>query len=80
MRQAVIETGGAVVLCSLTTTLGYAALTLSVNRAVQGFGVAAVAGEIACVLSGVLVLPAFLWWRTSRQLTPQQASSGSAES
>jgi len=63
IQRAVVETGGAVVLCSLTTTLGYAALTLSVNHAVQGFGVAAVAGEIACVISGVLLLPAYLWWR-----------------
>ncbi len=63
IKQAAVETGGAVVLCSLTTTLGYAALTLSVNHAVQGFGVAAVAGEIACVVSGVLILPAYLWWR-----------------
>lgn len=75
MRRAVVETGGAVVLCSLTTTLGYAALTLSVNRAVQGFGMAAVAGEIACVLSGVLVLPAYLWWRADSKPGPSKASS-----
>jgi predicted RND superfamily exporter protein len=66
IEHVVVETGGAVVLCSLTTTLGYAALTLSMNRAVQGFGVAAVAGEIACVITGVLVLPAYIGWRTRR--------------
>jgi uncharacterized protein len=60
IRKVVIETGGAVVLCSLTTTLGYLALTLSGNQAIRSFGVAAAAGEIACVLAAVLVLPAWL--------------------
>jgi hypothetical protein len=72
MKQVVVETGGAVILCSLTTMLGYSALTLSVNRAVQSFGVAAAAGEICCVLTGVLVLPALLVWlerRRARQAT-----------
>ena len=41
------ETGGAVVLCSLTTTLGYFALTFSANRAIVSFGIAAAAGEIS---------------------------------
>jgi hypothetical protein len=72
MKQVVVETGGAVILCSLTTMLGYSVLTLSVNRAVQSFGVAAAAGEICCVLTGVLVLPALLVWlerRRARQAT-----------
>jgi predicted RND superfamily exporter protein len=64
MQQVMVETGGAVILCSLTTMLGYSALTLSVNRAVQSFGIAAAAGEICCVLTGVLVLPAVLIWRS----------------
>jgi predicted RND superfamily exporter protein len=62
VRSVVIATGGPVILCSLTTTLGYSALTLSVNKAIQSFGVAAAAGEICCVLAGVLVLPATLIW------------------
>ncbi len=67
IQRAVVETGGAVILCSLTTMLGYFALTLSINRAVQSFGVAAAAGELCCVLTGVLVLPAILVWRARRQ-------------
>ena len=67
MRRVVVETGGAVILCSLTTMLGYSALTLSVNRAVHSFGVAAAAGEVACVLTGVLGLPAFLFWLQRRR-------------
>ncbi len=57
------ETGGAIILCSLTTTLGYFALTFSANRAIVSFGFAAAAGEISCIVAAVLVLPALLEWR-----------------
>jgi uncharacterized protein len=67
IRRAVIETGGAVVLCSLTTTLGYLALTLSQNQAIKSFGLAAAAGEIGCVLAAVLVLPAWMVWSLRRR-------------
>jgi hypothetical protein len=63
----VVETGGAVVLCSLTTTLGYLALTLSINRGIVSFGLSAAVGEIACVLAAVLILPAFLFWMADRK-------------
>jgi uncharacterized protein len=58
--HAVRETGGAVVLCSLTTTLGYLALLRSMNAAVRSFGLAAVIGEVACLLAALVVLPAVL--------------------
>jgi predicted RND superfamily exporter protein len=65
--RAVRETGGAVVLCSLTTTLGYLALVSSINFAVRSLGVAAVLGEVCCLLAAVLVLPAALvWWDERR--------------
>ncbi len=57
---AVQETGGAVILCSLTTLLGYLALVGSENFAVRSMGVAAVIGEATCLLAAVLVLPAAL--------------------
>ena len=57
---AVRETGGAVILCSLTTTLGYLALVRSKNFAVRSLGLAAVIGEVACLLAAVVVLPAAL--------------------
>ena len=61
------STGGAVILCSLTTLLGYLALVRSMNFAVRSLGVAAVLGEITCLLAAVLVLPAGLvWWRSAR--------------
>src|SRR5262249_12064337 len=67
MRQVIVETGGAVILCSLTTTLGYLSLTLSTNRAIATFGLAAAAGEIACMLAAVLVLPAVLSWQAQKK-------------
>jgi predicted RND superfamily exporter protein len=61
------ETGGAVVLCSLTTSLGYLALLQSVNSAVRSFGTAAVIGEMACLLAVVVLLPAILTLIERRQ-------------
>jgi predicted RND superfamily exporter protein len=59
---AVKNTGGAVILCSLTTTLGYLALLGSMNEGVKSLGAAAVCGEVSCLLAAVIVLPAGLWW------------------
>jgi hypothetical protein len=58
--EIVHDTGGDVVLCSLTTSLGYLALLQSVNSAVRSFGTAAVIGEMACLLAVVVLLPAIL--------------------
>ncbi len=66
-----VETGGAVILCSLTTTIGYLALTLSINQGICSFGRAAAVGEIACVLAAVLMLPAALSWWTRRSSDAQ---------
>ncbi len=67
LYRVFVETGGAVVLCSLTTFLGYIALTLSINRAVQSFGLAAAVGEVTTLLAAMLVLPALLFWRARRR-------------
>jgi predicted RND superfamily exporter protein len=64
VHELISETGGAVILCSLTTMLGYVALTMSVNRAIQSFGIASAAGEICCLLVAVLVLPSALVLRS----------------
>ncbi len=56
----VVSIGGPVALCSLTTILGYGALTLADNMALQSFGRYAIAGEIACIFTAIFVLPAAL--------------------
>jgi predicted exporter len=72
---AVRRTGGAVILCSMTTLLGYLALVRSVNFAVRSLGVAAVLGEVTCLLAAVLALPAGLLWARSRRAPGGRVSS-----
>ena len=57
---AVRETGGAIVVCSLTTIFGYSSLLTSANRALNSFGLAAVLGEVCCVLAAVLGVSSLL--------------------
>jgi hypothetical protein len=83
--SAVANTGGAVILCSMTTTLGYLALLNSMNEAVKSMGAAAVLGEVSCLLAAVIVLPAGLVWidrnlpkgaRSTLSLHPPRPSRG----
>jgi predicted RND superfamily exporter protein len=60
VRAAIRESGGAVVLCSLTTIIGYSSLLISANRALRSFGLAAAIGEVTCLSAAVLVLPALM--------------------
>ena len=73
---ALRTTGGAVVLCSLTTMLGYLALLGSENRGIRSLGVIAVVGEVSCLLAAVTVLPA-LWFlvERARQATRDPAAA-----
>jgi hypothetical protein len=64
--DVVRRTGGAVILCSMTTLLGYLALVRSVNFGIKSLGIAAVLGEVTCLLAAVLVLPAALVLARSR--------------
>ena len=61
-------TGGAVLLCSYTTAVGYGTLLLSANGGIRAFGLAALIGEIACVTVALIAAPAALelWRRRKR--------------
>ena len=74
---AVRETGGAVVLASMTTMLGYLALVGSTNFAVRSLGVAAAIGEIATLLSAMLILPGVLMWFERRRARAKATSTAS---
>ncbi len=65
LEQAVGKTGGAVALCSATTVIGFASLIVAQNRALRSFGELAISGELACLSTAVLALPAYLAWRAS---------------
>jgi predicted RND superfamily exporter protein len=60
VEKAVLRSGGAVVLCSYTTIIGYGSLLVSDNQALQSFGYLAVAGEVACIVMAMLFLPSLL--------------------
>ncbi len=61
VRVAVQESGGAVILCSLTTVIGYSSLYVSANKALNSFGAAMAISELTCLTAAVIVLPAALW-------------------
>ncbi|HMI85079.1 MAG TPA: MMPL family transporter [Polyangiaceae bacterium] len=60
IAEAIRTTGGAVGLSSMTTIIGYGSLLFAQNRALFSFGVVAVLGEIACLTTAIIVLPAIL--------------------
>ena len=60
VASALRTSGGAVVLCSLTTILGYLALLGSHNQAIRSLGTIGVVGEISCLLAAVVIMPA-MW-------------------
>jgi len=59
-RRAMLTTGGVVVLCSFTTIVGYASLLAAQNAGIRSFGLAAMLGELTCVVAGVWVAPVLL--------------------
>lgn len=60
VTAAVSRTGGAVALCSYTTTVGYGSMLFSDMQALQSFGRLAMWGEIACTVLALLFLPSLL--------------------
>lgn len=63
---AVRESGGAVILCSLTTIICYSSLYVSANQALNSFGLAMAISEVTCLLAAVLSMPAYLLLRGDR--------------
>ncbi|HWA77636.1 MAG TPA: MMPL family transporter [Polyangiaceae bacterium] len=60
LLRALGSTTGAVALCSATTVIGFGSLLMAQNRALFSFGVFAIAGELTCLATAVLALPALL--------------------
>ncbi len=67
-RELLATTGGAVFLCSLTTTIGYGSLLLSDNAGIRSFGLAAIIGEIACGVIALILAPVFFAWLRRQRL------------
>jgi predicted RND superfamily exporter protein len=79
IRGAVVATGGAVGLCSLTTIIGYSSLLLAKTRALYYFGLVAVLGEFSCLASAVIVLPALLLLIASWRSSPRRLADPSGK-
>ncbi len=61
IRSRTLRTSGsAVFVCSLTTMIGYGSLLVSENLAIRGFGAASLIGEVTCVLTALVLVPALL--------------------
>ncbi len=61
---AMLRTSGAAVLvCSITTIIGYGSLLGSANLAIRGFGTASLIGEITCVVAALVLVPAIIGLR-----------------
>jgi hypothetical protein len=69
--------GSAVFVCSLTTMIGYGSLLVSDNLAIRGFGAASFIGEITCVLTALVLVPALLALgsRRTQHLTPAEPAA-----
>lgn len=57
MSEGLWATGSAVLVCSLTTIIGYAVLLISDNGAIRSFGGAAVLGELTSICAALLFIP-----------------------
>lgn len=79
VQAAVAETGGAVILCSITTILGYITLHSSQNQAIQSFGDAGGISEVACITAAVLSIPSTLLW-LERRAAKRKAAQPTAAS
>lgn len=67
--------GSAVFICSLTTIIGYGSLCTSPNLAIRGFGAASLFGEVACMLTALILVPAALAVGHRHRLAPPEAAA-----
>ncbi len=60
MPSVIGTTGGAVLLCSLTTIIGYFTLVIAQNQALVSFGWIGILGELTCLGAALIFIPAYL--------------------
>ncbi|HTE51501.1 MAG TPA: MMPL family transporter, partial [Kofleriaceae bacterium] len=60
LTAVLLASGGAVLLCSMTTIIGYGSLLVSDNAGIRSFGEAAILGEVTCLAAALLLCPALL--------------------
>jgi uncharacterized protein len=72
--SALGHSGKALVLSSLTTSIGFGSLMLSVHRGVFGLGLVTALGILACLLTALLALPALVAIMQPELLAPLPAA------
>ncbi len=60
IEKVISRIGIAVLLCSLTTQIGYGVLLTGDSLALRGFGKIALIGELTCIFNALIVLPAII--------------------
>jgi predicted exporter len=60
LAEAITATGSAVALASLTTIIGYGSLLAADTEGLRTFGAAAILGELACLTTALVVMPALI--------------------
>ncbi len=61
LEKVISRIGPAVLLCSLTTQIGYGVLLTGDSLALRGFGKIALIGEFTCIFNALIVLPAMIY-------------------
>jgi predicted RND superfamily exporter protein len=59
--DSVRNSGSSVFICSLTTIVGYGSLMVSDNRAIYGFGLSSLIGEVTSVITALALVPAIIF-------------------
>ncbi len=77
--HVISNVGGAVMLCALTTIIGYATLLTSNNLALRSFGLLADAGEVACIIAAEIVMTAAIIVLERRRVRPSTATPPTKE-
>ncbi|MFA6034004.1 MAG: MMPL family transporter, partial [Myxococcota bacterium] len=67
MDKVLRRTGTAVILCSLTTVIGYFTLIIADSNALVSLGALAIMGEFTCLGSAMIMLPALVVWTENRK-------------
>jgi predicted RND superfamily exporter protein len=81
LARALSSTSGAVALCSATTVIGFGSLLMAQNRALFSFGVFAIAGELTCLATAIVFLPAALaaWERAGKTLSARPRNTNTRQ-
>lgn len=82
IQRVIGSTGGAVILCSLTTLIGYSSLLIADNQALVSFGILADIGEVASLAAAVFLLPVLVQMveQHDQRVKAQQSRKNSASS